>query len=331
METRKLGSQGLAVPAIGLGCMGMSDFYSGNDPSSERESIATIQEALDRGVTLLDTGDFYGMGNNELLIREAIRGRRDQAVLSVKFGALRNHDGAFIGYDARPEFVKTSLAYSLRRLNVDYIDFYFPARVDPKTPIEDTVGAIGDLIREGKVRYAGLSEASGATVRKAHAAHPISALETEYSLWTRDIEDETLPILRELGIGVLAYGALSRGLLTGNIADSNQLGPRDFRSHIPRFQGNNLAANLKLVDRLKQIAAEKNITPSQLAIAWVLAQGLDIVPVVGAKRRKHLQENLASADVQLSRDDLRRIEDAIPRGAVSGDRYPAAAMAALNQ
>jgi aryl-alcohol dehydrogenase-like predicted oxidoreductase len=310
--------------------MGMSDFYGLNDPGAEQESIATIQRALDLGVTLLDSGDFYGMGHNELLIREAIKGRRDKAVLSVKFGALRNHNGAFIGFDGRPEFVKTSLAYSLKRLNVDYIDFYFPARVDPKVPIEDTIGAIADLIREGKVRYVGLSEASAATVRKAHAVHPLSALEIEYSLWTRDIEDEVLPVLRELGIGVLAYGALSRGLLSGSVTDTNQLAQQDFRKYIPRFQGDNLKQNLVLVERLKELAREKNVTPSQLAIAWVLAQGEDIVPVVGTKRRKYLDENLAAESIQLTKADLDRIESAIPRDAVSGERYPREAMAMLN-
>jgi aryl-alcohol dehydrogenase-like predicted oxidoreductase len=310
--------------------MGMSDFYGLNDPGAEQESIATIQRALDLGVTLLDSGDFYGMGHNELLIREAIKGRRDKAVLSVKFGALRNHNGAFIGFDGRPEFVKTSLAYSLKRLNVDYIDFYFPARVDPKVPIEDTIGAIADLIREGKVRYVGLSEASAATVRKAHAVHLLSALEIEYSLWTRDIEDEVLPVLRELGIGVLAYGALSRGLLSGSVTDTNQLAQQDFRKYIPRFQGDNLKQNLVLVERLKELAREKNVTPSQLAIAWVLAQGEDIVPVVGTKRRKYLDENLAAESIQLTKTDLDRIESAIPRDAVSGERYPREAMAMLN-
>src|SRR5579863_3136115 len=266
MEQRQLGSQGLGVSAIGLGCMGMSDFY-GADRSTEPESIATIQRALERGVTLLDTGDFYGMGHNEMLIGRAIEERRGQAVLSVKFGALRGPDGAFLGFDGRPAFVKTSIAYSLRRLGVDCIDLYYPSRVDPHVPIEDTIGAISDLIREGKVRYAGLSEASAATVRRAHAAHPISALQIEYSIWSRDPEDDVIPTLRELNVGLVAYGALSRGLFGGVIAST----PSDLRRNFPRFQSDNLAVNLGLMEKLKQLAAQKNVTPSQLALAWVLA------------------------------------------------------------
>jgi aryl-alcohol dehydrogenase-like predicted oxidoreductase len=326
MDQRKLGSQGLAVSAIGLGCMGMSDFY-GADASTEPESIATIQRALDLGVTLLDTGDFYGMGHNEMLIGRAIHGRRDQAILSVKFGALRDHKGAFLGVDGRPAFVHTSLAYTLRRLGVDYVDLYYPSRVDPNVPIEETIGAIGDLIRQGKVRFAGLSEASAASVRRAHAAHPISALQIEYSLWSRDPEDEVLPTLRELGVGLVAYGALSRGLFGGSIAST----PRDGRGHFPRFQGENLAANLKLMAKLNQLAAEKSVSPSQLALAWVLAQGRDFVPIIGTRRRTHLDENLAAADLQLTPLDLERIQQAIPRGAVAGDRYPPPIMHTLNR
>jgi len=252
MEQRALGTQGLAVSAIGLGCMGMSDFY-GADRSADLESTATIQRALDLGVTLLDTGDFYGMGHNEMLIGRAIQGRRDQAILSVKFGALRDPSGVFIGFDGRPAYVKTSLAYSLRRLGVDHIDLYYPARVDPNVPIEETIGAVGDLIKQGKVRYAGLSEASAATVRRAHAAHPISALQIEYSLWSRDPEDEVLPTLRELGVGLVAYGALSRGLFGGAIGST----PGDGRAHFPRFQGDNLTANLALFEKLKQLGAQR--------------------------------------------------------------------------
>jgi len=326
MDQRKLGSHGLAVSSIGLGCMGMSDFY-GADASTEQESIATIQRALDLGVTLLDTGDFYGMGHNEMLIRRAIQGRREQAILSVKFGALRDHAGAFIGFDGRPAFVKTSLAYTLRRLGVDHVDLYYPSRVDPAVPIEDTIGAISDSIRAGKVRYAGLSEASAGTVRRAHAAHPISALQIEYSLWSRDPEDEVLPTLRELGIGLVAYGALSRGLFGGSVSAT----PRDARSHFPRFQGENLAANLKLMQALERLATERKVTPSQLALAWVMAQGRDIVPIIGTRRRVHLEENLAAAGIQLSRSDLEQIERALPRGAVAGERYPAATMHTVNR
>jgi aryl-alcohol dehydrogenase-like predicted oxidoreductase len=330
MEQRKLGSQGLVVSALGLGCMGMSDIYGRVDAASEQESIATIQRALGLGITLLDTGDFYGMGHNEMLIGQALRGRREQAVLSVKFGALRDPNGMFIGFDGRPAFVKNSLAYSLRRLGVDYIDLYFPSRVDPNVPIEETVGAIADMVREGKVRYVGLSEASAATVRRAHAVHPITALEIEYSLWTRDIEAEVLPALREMGIGVLAYGALSRGLMSGRITGVDQLSAHDFRRHIPRFQGENLTSNLKLAGKLKELAAARGLTASQLAIAWVLAQGPDIVPLIGTKRRTYLEENVAAAGVHLSPDDLARVGRAIPRGAAAGQRYPAAHMASLN-
>jgi aryl-alcohol dehydrogenase-like predicted oxidoreductase len=326
MDQRPLGTQGLAVSAIGLGCMGMSDFY-GADRSTEPESVATIQRALDLGVTLLDTGDFYGMGHNEMLIGRAIQGRRDQAILSVKFGALRDPSGAFLGFDGRPAFVKTSIAYSLQRLGVDHIDLYYPSRVDPNVPIEETIGAVGDLIGQGKVRYAGLSEASAATVRRAHAAHPISALQIEYALWSRDPEDNVIPTLRELGIGLVAYGALSRGLFGGSIAAT----PADNRRMFPRFQGDNLAVNLALFEKLKQLAVEKSVTPSQLALAWVLAQGRDIVPIIGTRRREHLQENLAAADVRLSPSDLDRIQREIPRGAVAGERYPAPIMSTLDR
>ena len=326
MEQRQLGSQGLAVSAIGLGCMGMSDFY-GADRSTEPESIATIQRALDLGVTLLDTGDFYGMGHNEMLIGRAIQGRRDQAILSVKFGALRDPNGAFLGVDGRPAFVKTSIAYSLRRLDVDCIDLYYPSRVDPNVPIEETIGAVSDLIRQGKVRYAGLSEASADTVRRAHSAHPISALQIEYSIWSRDPEDDVIPTLRELNVGLVAYGALSRGLFGGVVAST----PGDLRRNFPRFQGENLTANLRLMEKLKQLAAQKNVTPSQLALAWVLAKGSNIVPIIGTRRREHLQENLAASVLRLSPSDLEQIERELPRGAVAGDRYPAATMSTLNR
>lgn len=329
MEQRALGLQGFTSSSIALGCMSMSD-AEGRTEAAERESIDTIRHAIDGGVTLLDTGDFYGMGHNEMLIARAIRGRRHEVRLSVKFGALRDHNGAFIGFDGRPQFVKSSLAYTLQRLGTDHVDFYFPARVDPMVPIEDTIGAVADMIREGKVLHAGLSEASASSICRAHAVHPISAVEIEYSLWSRDIEDNVLPTVRELGIGILAYGALSRGLLTGAITLETALPAHDFRAHFPRFQGKNLALNLSLVEKLKSIADAREATVPQIAIAWVLGQGFDIVPVVGTKRRKYLKENLAAADFQLTRAELHAIEKAMPRGAAAGERYPAAGMATLN-
>jgi aryl-alcohol dehydrogenase-like predicted oxidoreductase len=329
MDQRKLGSHGFVSSAIALGCMSMSD-PEGRTDAAEQESIETIREAIDSGVTLLDTGDFYGMGHNEMLIGRAIQGRRERVQLSVKFGALRDHKGTFIGYDARPVFVKHSLAHTLQRLRTDYVDFYFPARVDPAVPIEETIGAVADLIREGKVLYAGLSEASAGTISRAHAVHPISAVEIEYSLWSRDIEDEVLPVARELGIGILAYSALSRGLLTGAITAVNRPGPRDFRAHFPRFQGDNLAANLQFVDRLNEIAIARGATVPQIAIAWVLSRGKDIVPVVGTKRRKYLQENLAAGNLEFTDAEIATIEETIPRGSAAGERYPAFAMSSLN-
>jgi aryl-alcohol dehydrogenase-like predicted oxidoreductase len=330
MEQRKLGSQGFTASSISLGCMSMSD-PAGRTDAAEQESIETIRMAIDSGVTLLDTGDFYGMGHNEMLIGQAIRGRRSEVQLSVKFGALRDHRGIFIGFDGRPAFVKSSLAYTLQRLGTDYVDFYFPARVDPLVPIEETIGAVADLIREGKVVYAGLSEASAGSIRRAHAECPISALEIEYSLWSRDIEDDILPTVRELGIGVLAYSALSRGLLTGSITPENPVEATDFRAHFPRFQGENLAANVLLVDRLRSLAISRVATVPQMAIAWVLAQGSDVVSVVGTKRRQYLVENLAAANIRFTDEEIEAIERAVPRGAVAGERYPAPAMASVNR
>jgi aryl-alcohol dehydrogenase-like predicted oxidoreductase len=327
MQTRRLGIQEPAVSAIGLGCMGMSDFYG---PADEAESIATIRAAMDTGITLLNTGDFYGMGHNELLLREAIKGRRDQVFLSVKFGALRDPAGAFVGFDARPAAIKNFLAYSLRRLGTEYIDLYQPARVDRSMPIEDIVGAIAELVRAGYVRHIGLSEASAVTVRRAHAVHPIAALEIEFSLVERGIEAEILPTVRELGIGLVAYGVLSRGLLSGRLRSAADFRPGDHRAHLPRFEGDNLRRNLALVDALKAIAREKSVTLAQLAIAWVLAQGEDIVPIIGARRRAQLDEVLAAADLALSAADTARLEQAAPPGAVAGTRYPAAQMALLN-
>jgi aryl-alcohol dehydrogenase-like predicted oxidoreductase len=313
-QTRRLGSAGPDVFPLALGCMGMSGMYG---PADENESIATIHEALERGVTLVDTGDFYGMGHNEMLIGRALRGRRDQALLSVKFGALRSPDGAWLGYDARPSAVKNFLAYSLTRLGVDHIDIYRPARLDPGVPIEDTVGTVADLVKAGYVRYAGLSEVGAETVRKACSAYPICDLQIEYSLISRGPERKIFPALKELGVGVTAYGVLSRGLLSGSIPA--QAG--DFRARMPRFVGENRARNLRLVQVLKDLSAEKGISPAQLAIAWALAKGANIVPVIGARTRAQLAEALAALDVQLALAEMERVERAIPESAVAGARY----------
>ena len=327
MERVRLGASGPAVSRVGLGCMGMSGAYG---PADEGESIATIHEALERGVNFLNTGDFYGMGHNEDLIGRALAGRRDRAVLSVKFGAQRGPDGAFLGFDARPAAVKTALAYSLQRLKTDYIDVYQPARVDPAVPIEETVGAIGELIQAGYVRHVGLSEAAAGTVRRASAVHPIAALEVEYAVLTRDIEAETLPTVRELGVGVVAYGVLSRGLLGGGA--NGFATPGDYRAHgSPRFMGDNLARNQGLVGALAAIAREKGATAAQLAFAWALARGRDIVPLIGAKTRDRLREALGALDLALTPEDLARIEAAVPPGAVAGERYAPDQMKAVNR
>jgi aryl-alcohol dehydrogenase-like predicted oxidoreductase len=323
---RSLGTSGPAVFPLALGCMGMSGMYG---PSDEAESIATIHAALDRGVNLLDTGDFYGQGHNELLIGRALRehrGRRDQALLSVKFGALRAPDGSFLGVDTRPAAVKNFLSYSLNRLGVDHIDIYRPARVDPQVPIEDTIGAIKELIEAGYVRYAGLSEAGAATIRRAHAVHPIADLQIEYSLLSRGIEAEVLPTLRDLGIGLTAYGVLSRGLLSGHWAPGRD---GDHRNHSPRFSGENAAHNLTLVDALRRVAEAKGCTVAQLAIAWVAAQGERIVPLIGARTRARLAEALPAISLELTGNDVAEIEKAVPAGSARGDRYPTAFMAAL--
>jgi aryl-alcohol dehydrogenase-like predicted oxidoreductase len=326
MEKRQLGKDGPLVSAIGLGCMGMSDFYG---PAGEQESIATVKAALEEGVTLLDTGDFYGMGHNEMLLREALKGQRDQVFLSVKFGAQRSPKGDFIGFDGRPASVKTSLAYSLRRLGTDYIDLYQPARIDPTVPIEETIGAIAEMVQAGYVRHIGLSEASAQTLRRAHAVHPITALQIEYSLLSRDIEAEVLPTLRELGIGLVAYGVLSRGLLSDR--DHNNFAAGDFRAYLPRFSGDNLKSNLTLVDALKALATEKGVTVAQIAIAWVLARGEDIVPLVGARRRDRLRESLAAAQIRLTPEEIAQIEATVPPTAVAGTRYSAEQMAMLDR
>jgi aryl-alcohol dehydrogenase-like predicted oxidoreductase len=323
MNTRQLGANGPVVSEIGLGCMAMSGVYG---PSDENESIATIHEAIESGVNLIDTGDFYGMGHNEMLIGRAIAGRRDKVLLSVKFGAMRAPSGAFIGVDARPAAVKNSLAYTLQRLKVDYIDIYRPARLDPAVPIEETVGAIADLVKEGYVRYVGLSEMSAETVRRANAVHRIVDLQIEYALVSRGIETDILPSLRTMKIGVTAYGLLSRGLLSGSkVAAAN-----DFRVHFPRFKEENRKQNVRLVDTLSQMAAEHGVTAPQLAIAWVLHQGSDIVPLLGSRTRKQLQEAIGALRVKLSPEELKRIAEAVPAESVAGTRYDERQMAMLD-
>jgi aryl-alcohol dehydrogenase-like predicted oxidoreductase len=296
MEKRTLGRTGLQVSGLGLGCMGMSEFYG---PHDEAESVAVIQKAIDLGVTFLDTADIYGIGHNEELVGRALRGRREQVVLATKFGNVRGQDGSFQGVNGKPQYVRSACDASLRRLGTDVIDLYYQHRVDPNTPIEDTVGALAELVREGKVRFVGLSEAGSQTIRRAHAVHPISALQTEYSLWTRDPEDEILPTIRELGIGFVAYSPLGRGFLTGQIKRVEDLAPDDWRRNSPRFQGENFQRNLRLVTEIESMAREKKCTSSQLALAWVLAQGQDIVPIPGTKRARYLQENVAATQVRL--------------------------------
>jgi len=318
MRTRTLG-QDLTVSAQGLGCMGMSEFYG---PGDEAESVATIHRALELGVTLLDTADMYGPFTNEELVGRAVAGRRDGVVLATKFGNERAPDGTRIGVNGRPEYVRSACDASLRRLAVDHIDLYYQHRVDPDTPIEDTVGAMADLVRAGKVRHLGLSEAAPQTIRRAHAVHPITALQTEWSLWTRDPEgDGVLDTVRELGIGFVAYSPLGRGFLSGTIQKPEDLAADDFRRHNPRFQGENLQKNLRLVARVEEIAAEKGVTSSQLALAWVLAQGDDVVPIPGTKRRAYVEENAAADDVRLTDEERHRIDEAVPAGAAAGDRY----------
>jgi aryl-alcohol dehydrogenase-like predicted oxidoreductase len=327
MEQRRLGSNGPLVSALGLGCMGMSDFYG---PADDKESLATIDAALEAGVTLLDTGDFYGMGHNELLLREALKGgKRERAFIQVKFGAQRDPGGAFIGFDTRPAALKTALSYTLKRLNTDYIDLYMPARLDPAVPIEETVGAIAELVKAGYVRHIGLSEMGAATVRRAQKVHPIAALQIEYGLMTRSIEAEILPALRELGVGVTAYGVLSRGLLGGGVK-AGDFGPKDFRTRTPRFQGENLATNLTLAQQLDSLAKEKGVTSAQLAIAWVLSRGNDIIPLVGTKNRKRLADSLKALEVKLTPEELGQIEAAVPASAVAGTRYDSHGMAMLD-
>jgi aryl-alcohol dehydrogenase-like predicted oxidoreductase len=328
IDRRRLGASGPEVSALGLGCMGMSGMYG---PADREESIATIHAALDAGIDLLDTGDFYGMGHNEMLIGEAIRGRpREDFLLSVKFGAQRGPDGAWLGYDASPPAVKTALAYTLNRLGVEYIDVYRPARLDSEVPIEETIGAIGELVQAGYVRHVGLSEVGADTMRRAAAAHPICDLQIEYSLISRGVEDEILPTCRELGIAITAYGVLSRGLISGHFSADRELPANDFRAHAPRFSRENRERNLALVDALREIAETSGVSVAQIAIAWVLGRGEDIVPLVGARTRERLTEALGALEAQLDADDLAALERAVPPDAVAGERYPESQMAVLD-
>ena len=327
MQQRQLGSQGLVVSAMGLGCMGMSEFYG---PTDEQESIATIHRALELGVNFLDTSDMYGPFINEELICRAVHDRRDQVILATKFGIQRSSDPLARSVSGRPEYVRAACEGSLRRLGVDTIDLYYQHRVDVNVPIEETVGAMADLVKAGKVRFLGLSETAPQTIRRAQTVHPITALQTEYSLWSRDPEDEILPTVRELGIGFVSYSPLGRGFLTGQIKRFEDLAPDDFRRHSPRFQGENFQKNLQLVERVTDLARAKGVTPGQLALAWVLAQGDDIVPIPGTKRRVYLEENIAAASIELTPEDLAAIDAVLPPGAASGDRYPETSMRLVN-
>ncbi|MBE9037532.1 aldo/keto reductase [aff. Roholtiella sp. LEGE 12411] len=326
MKTRKLGNQGLTVSELGLGCMGMSEFYGASD---EVESIATIHRALELGVTLLDTADMYGIGANEQLVGKAIKDKRDRVVLATKFGIQRGEDNNFRGINGSPEYVRQACDASLQRLGIDYIDLYYQHRVDSQVPIEETVGAMAELVKQGKVRYLGLSEASALTIRRAHTVHPITALQSEYSLWQREPEDEILPTIRNLGIGFVPYSPLGRGFLSGQITSPDNFAPDDFRKNMPRFQGENFYKNLQLVEQVKEIAAKKSVTPGQLALAWLLAQGDDIVPIPGTKRRTYLEENVASVDITLTAEELARIQEVAPKSVAVGDRY--ADMSSVNR
>ena len=327
MKRRKLGRQGPEVSTLGLGCMGMSEFYG---PRDEAESVATIHRAVELGINFLDTADVYGMGANEVLVGQAIRGYRDKIVLATKFGIVRSDDPQARAINGRPKYVRAACDASLKRLNVDTIDLYYQHRVDPQVPIEETVGAMAGLVQEGKVRYLGLSEASPATIRRAHAVHSIIALQTEYSLWSREPEDEILETVRELGIAFVAYSPLGRGFLTGQIKRYEDFAEDDYRRLSPRFQGDNFARNLKLVKRVEAIAKAKGCTPAQLALGWVLAQGEDVIPIPGTKRRSYLEDNAAAVDLTLTAQELRHLEEVAPRGAASGSRYPEEMMRAVN-
>jgi aryl-alcohol dehydrogenase-like predicted oxidoreductase len=328
VKTRSLGSQGLVVSALGLGCMGMSEFYL---PMDDAESVATIHRAIELGVTLFDTADMYGPFKNERLLGEALRGLRDQVIVATKFGNVRGEDGSFRGINGSPEYVRSACEASLRRLGVSHIDLYYQHRVDTNVPIEETVGAMADLVRAGKVRYLGLSEAGPSTIRRAHAVHPISALQSEYSLWTRDPEGELLQTCRELGIGFVPYSPLGRGFLTGRLKAPSDLQDDDRRKIFPRFQDENFARNLEIVNRLETVASRKRCTLAQLALAWVLGQGHDIVPIFGSKHRKYLKENLGALDVTLSGNELAELDSIVPRGAAAGQRYPDSGMATVNR
>lgn len=328
MQTRKLGQQGLEVSTLGLGCMGMSDFYGSRD---EAESVATINRALDLGVTFLDTADMYGVGANEELVGRVVRERREWVVVATKFGSVRGADGSFKGVNGRPDYVRAACDASLKRSGLDVIDLYYQHRVDPEVPIEETVGAMAELVAAGKVKYLGLSEAAPATIRRAHAVHPITALQTEYSLWSRDVEAEILPTCRELGIGFVPYSPLGRGFLTGQFKTPDDLDQGDTRRNHPRFQGEAFSKNLDLVAAIRMMATDKGCSPAQLALAWVLTQGSDIVPIPGTKRRKYLEDNLGALDVALTDADLARIDEILPPGAAQGTRYPQASMAAVDR